>query len=66
MVIGTSQLRKNLLAGANISKDVCGSNVRDSESEPLLGLIVNNELTWSNYLMVIILVLSLRCYQKQN
>ena len=50
MVIGTSQLRKNLMAGINISVNVCGSNIRDSISEPLLGLIVNNELTWSSYL----------------
>ena len=50
LVIGTSQLRRSLLAGTNISVNVCGSTIRDTESEQLLGITVNNDLTWSAHL----------------
>ena len=50
LILGTSQLRKSLLKGSNISISVCGSTVQDSKSERLLGLTVNNQLTWSEYL----------------
>ena len=50
LILGTSQLRKSLLNGSNISIRVCGSTVQDSKSERLLGLTVNNQLTWSEYL----------------
>ena len=50
LILGTSQLRRSLLNGSNISISVCGSTVQDSKSERLLGLTVNNQLTWSEYL----------------
>ena len=52
LVIGTSQLRKSLLREDDnyIEINVCGSIVRDTQSERLLGLTVNNQLTWSDYL----------------
>ena len=51
LVIGTSQWRRIKLA--NIPKlevEVCGNRVQETESEKLLGLIVNNSLTWKDYL----------------
>ena len=50
LIIGTSHLRRSLLHGGTISINVCGSTVQDSKSERLLGLTVNNQLTWSEYL----------------
>ena len=50
LVLGTTQLRRSLLTNSNISIDICGNTVCDSKSERLLGLTVNNQLTWSDYL----------------
>ena len=50
LIMGTSQLRNKLLNGLYVSVNVCGHNIVETESEPLLGLTVNNKLTWSNYL----------------
>ena len=50
LILGTVQLRRSLLNNGNISIDVCGNRVQDSKSERLLGLTVNNQLTWSEYL----------------
>ena len=52
LVIGTAQLRNSLMTGinSNIEINVCGSTVQDTHSERLLGLIVNNNMTWSDYL----------------
>ena len=48
LVIGTTQLRKILRVGEHsaIEIKVCGSSVKDTKSERLLGLTVNNQLTW--------------------
>ena len=51
LVLGTNQLRNNLLAQETISVEVCGSIVQESSSERLLGLVVNNRLTWSDYVV---------------
>ena len=52
LVIGTAQLRQALHVGehSNIEINVCGSRVKDTRSERLLGLTVNNKMTWSDYL----------------
>ena len=50
LVIGTAQLRNSLLGENKIQINVCGSNILDTKSERLLGLTVNNRLTWSDYL----------------
>ena len=50
LLLGTAQLRRYLLNGADFAVRVCDSIVRESKSERLLGIIVNNELTWSDYL----------------
>ena len=52
MVIGTSQLRNIRIdrANPNIEINVCGTIVKDTKSERLLGLTVNNTMTWSEYL----------------
>ena len=50
LILGTTQLWRSLLNNSNISIDICGNRVQDSKSERLLGLTVNNQLTWSEYL----------------
>ena len=50
LILGTSQLRRNPLNCVDFTVNVCQNIVRESKSERLLGLIVNNRLTWSNYL----------------
>ena len=52
LVIGTSQLRRRLLNGddTDIEVEVCGTKVKDTPSERLLGLTVNNRMTWQDYL----------------
>ena len=52
LVIGTTQLRNSLLNGdnLNIEINVCNTIVKDTQSERLLGLTVNNRMTWSDYL----------------
>ena len=52
LIIGTPQLRKSRLLDRDISIqiNVCGMNVKESKSEKLLGLVVNNQLTWTEYL----------------
>ena len=52
LVIGTNQLRRSLLNENNsqLEINVCGSLIRDTQSERLLGLTVNNQLTWTEYL----------------
>ena len=50
LIIGTPQLQKKLLDGPIITVSVCGSIVQATESEQLLGLTINNKLTWSSYL----------------
>ena len=50
LIIGTAQLKKNKLGDRDISIEVCGQTVKESKSEKLLGLIVNNQHTWKEYL----------------
>ena len=52
LIIGTSQLKKSKLPNTNtkVQIEVCGQTVVESRSEKLLGLIVNNQLTWKEYL----------------
>ena len=52
LIIGTPQLRKSRLLDQDISINinVCGMNVEESKSEKLLGLVVNNQLMWADYL----------------
>ena len=52
LVIGTKELRKSKLLDHNrvVSINVDGHIVAESESERLLGLIVNNTLTWEHHL----------------
>ena len=51
LVIGTSQLKKSRLSGLpDLEVEVCGNRVSETKSEKLLGLIVNNQLTWTDYL----------------
>ena len=46
LVIGTAEMRKKLLKDEVFKIDVCGKPITQSKSEKLLGLIVNNELSW--------------------
>ena len=47
LVIGTAQLKRSKLEGLpKLQIDVCGNVVVETESEKLLGLVVNNSLTW--------------------
>jgi hypothetical protein len=50
LIIGTAQLRKSRLIDSSIQINVCGQTVEESRSEKLLGLVVNNQLTWKEYL----------------
>ena len=50
LLMGTSQLKRHRIHGQNISVTVCGKIVEASRSERLLGLTVNNQMTWSEYL----------------
>ena len=52
LIVGTKELRKSKLQNPNkvIEIVVDGHRVRESESERLLGIIVNNTMTWENHL----------------
>ena len=52
LVIGTSELRRSKLTSKNkvLKINVAGHEVTESSSERLLGLIVNNTMTWDNHL----------------
>ena len=52
LVIGTKELRKANLIDQNKSLEieVAGHTVKESDSERLLGLVVNNTMTWKNHL----------------
>ena len=51
LAIGTTQLKRSKLEGLRkLEIDVCGNKVVETESEKLLGLVVNNTMTWSHYL----------------
>ena len=52
LVIGTKELRKSRLSNHNkvLEIEVDGYKVKETESERLLGLIVNNTMTWKDHL----------------
>jgi hypothetical protein len=50
LIIGTNAMRRIRLAGKQIQIQVCGKVVKESNCEKILGILVNNKLTWSNYL----------------
>ena len=52
IIAGTKELRKSKLISKNkvIKINVAGHEVTESESERLLGLIVNNTMTWEHHL----------------
>ena len=51
-MVGTRELRQSKLVNTNtkLSITVAGHNVEESQSERLLGIIINNSLTWHNHL----------------
>ena len=52
LIVGTKELRRSKLTNQNkvIQINVDGHEVKESTSERLLGLIVNNTMTWENHL----------------
>ena len=52
LIVGTKELRRSKLNNQNktISINIDGCVVEESESERLLGLIVNNKMTWEQHL----------------
>ena len=52
LVVGTKKLRKSKLTSTNrkFEIEVDGHKVVESQSERLLGLIINNTMTWENHL----------------
>ena len=52
LVIGTAELRQSRITSKNISIQITvgGHEVQESTSEKLLGMIVNNRLTWHEHL----------------
>ena len=52
LVIGTKEIRKSKLVSQNkvIKISVAGHEVVESTSERLLGLIINNTMTWEHHL----------------
>ena len=49
LVIGTKQLRSSKLTNL-LSINVDGQEIQETESEKLLGVVVNNQLTWQHHL----------------
>ena len=49
LIIGTSQLKASK-AMADTKIVVDGKNITETESEKLLGIVINNKLTWKNHL----------------
>ena len=50
LIIGTEGLRKSRFQDQKMQINVCGISVQDTDSERLLGLVLNNNLTWKDYL----------------
>ena len=50
LVLGTSQMRSSKLLTEDMKIVVDGKEVIESSSEKLLGLVLNNKLTWKNHL----------------
>ena len=53
LIVGTSKARKQKLKNKRITVTVCGNVIGESHSEKLLGLIVNNNLTWKEHLYLL-------------
>ena len=50
LVVGTKELRKSKLAGINKKIEIEVDGHKVEESQRLLGLIINNTMTWENHL----------------
>ena len=50
LIVGTKELRKSKLDNTKLEIEVDGHKVVESQSERLLGLIINNTMTWENHL----------------
>ena len=50
LVIATDQMRRSRLRDLKLKVDVCDATIEETKSEKLLGLTVNNNLTWKEYL----------------
>ena len=52
LVVGTRELRKSKLTRCDkiIEIEVDGYKVKESQSERLLGVLINNTMTWENHL----------------
>ena len=50
LVVGTRANRKAKLSNRDIRVTVCGDEVKESTSEKLLGITINNTLTWHHHL----------------
>ena len=50
LIVGTKELSKSRLKDKILEIEVAGHKVKESESERLLGLLVNNTMTWEHHL----------------
>ena len=52
LIVGTKELRRSKLTNKDISIEITvdGHTVKESKSERLLGVLVNNEMTWEHHL----------------
>ena len=50
LIIGTPAQKRITMKNIDIEVSVCDNTIKESTSEKLLGLIVNNDLTWKHYL----------------
>ena len=52
LICGTRAMRQSRIENENIQPivKVCGDDIKESSSEKLLGVIVNNTLSWKNHL----------------
>ena len=50
LIIGTTQLKNSRFKNKNMKINVCGSDIEDSKSEKLLGLVIDNNLSWKETL----------------
>ena len=50
LVIGMKQLRTQKLENEKMTIKVDGKDIEETDSEKLLGVVINNEMTWKNHL----------------
>ena len=50
LIVGTKELRKSKLGEVALSISVDGKRVTETRSEKLLGVIINNQMTWREHL----------------